>query len=285
MFPVGFGAMPLSVSGRPDEATAIATIHAALDAGVNLIDTADAYCLDELDTGHNERLVARAIAGRPDRDEIVVATKGGHVRGPSGEWLLDGRPEHLRSACEASLRALGVEAIDLYQYHRPDPAVPFAESVGAVAELAQEGKVVEVGLSNVTVEQIREAQGITRIASVQNRFGPGFTSSIDELRYCANEGIAVLAWAPLGGAGVARRLGEQYPALAEMGERHDVTAQRATLAWILAQSPTAIPIPGARRPETARDSAAAATTLLGAYHVENLDSLLVEGAGLGGTST
>src|SRR5215216_8128477 len=154
VFPIGLGAMPLYVSGRHDEARSIRTIHAALDAGVTLIDTADAYCRDESDFGHGERLVAKALAGwSGDRDRVLVATKGGHTR-PGGEWGLDGRPEYLRQACEASLRALGVDAIGLYQFHRPDPKVPFAESVAALAELKAAGKVRLVGLSNVSVDQI-----------------------------------------------------------------------------------------------------------------------------------
>src|SRR5690242_5143924 len=129
VFPIGFGAMQLSVDGRPDEAQAIRTIHAALDQGVNLIDTADAYCLDGSVGGHNDRLIAKALRDR--RDGVIVATKGGHTR-VGKAWELDGSPEHLRRACEASLRALDTDRIDLYQYHRPDPSVPYAESVGAL---------------------------------------------------------------------------------------------------------------------------------------------------------
>jgi aryl-alcohol dehydrogenase-like predicted oxidoreductase len=162
---VGLGAMLLSLAGRPDEAGALRTIHAALDAGITLIDTADAYCLDGSEVGHNERLVAKALAAWPgDRDRVLVATKGGHTR-PGREWGLDGRPEYLRRACEASLRALGVEAIGLYQFHRPDPKVPFAESVGALAELRAAGKVRMVGLSNVSVEQIQQARRIVEVAA------------------------------------------------------------------------------------------------------------------------
>src|SRR3954467_4992774 len=135
---IGLGEMPLSISGRPDEARAIATIHAAVDAGVTLIDTADAYCLGEDDFGHGETLVRKALEGR--RDGVLVATKGGHTRRGTA-WELDGSPGHLRAACEASLRALRTDRIDLYQYHRPDPGVPFAESVGALKELRDEGKV------------------------------------------------------------------------------------------------------------------------------------------------
>jgi aryl-alcohol dehydrogenase-like predicted oxidoreductase len=182
---VGLGEMPMSLAGRPDEARAIRTIHAALDAGVTLIDTADAYCRDGSEVGHGERLVARALAAWPgDRDRVLVATKGGHTR-EGREWGLDGRPEHLRQACEASLRALGVDAIGLYQLHRPDPKVPFAESVGALAELKAAGKVRLVGLSNVSVDQIRQASELVEVASVQNEFSPRFRRSEGELAFCA----------------------------------------------------------------------------------------------------
>ena len=161
---VGLGGMPLSVEGRPDEAQAVRTVHAALDAGVTLLDTADAYCLGPDEIGHNERLLAEALASwSGDRDAVLVATKGGHTRPPDGSWALDGRPGHLRAACEASLRALGVEAIGLYQFHRPDPDVPWAESIGAMEELRVEGKVRLVGVSNADPDQIREAAGITPI--------------------------------------------------------------------------------------------------------------------------
>src|SRR3954447_16287400 len=151
VFPIGLGGMPMSLAGRPPEERSIRTIHAALGAGVNLIDTAAAYCVDERDLGHNERLIARALRGR--RDGVVVATKGGHTR-PGGAWDLDGSPEHLRTACEASLRALETDRIDLYQYHRPDPKVPYQESIGALKELQDEGKVQWVGLTNATFAQI-----------------------------------------------------------------------------------------------------------------------------------
>ena len=155
---IGLGGMPLSIEGRPDEAQAVRTVHAALDAGVTLLDTADAYCLGPDEVGHNERLLAKALASwSGDRDAVLIATKGGHTRPPDGSWALDGSREHLRAACEASLTALGVESIGLYQFHRPDPQVPWAESVGALEELRQEGKVQLVGVSNADPAQIREA--------------------------------------------------------------------------------------------------------------------------------
>jgi aryl-alcohol dehydrogenase-like predicted oxidoreductase len=269
---IGLGAMLLSLAGRPGEAQAIRTVHAALDAGVTLIDTADAYCLGGDEAGHNERLIRKALDAWPgDRDRVLVATKGGHTR-PGREWGLDGRPEYLRQACEASLTALGVEAIGLYQFHRPDPKVPFLESVGALAELKAAGKVRMVGLSNVSVDQIRQAREVVEVASVQNEFSPRFRRSEGELAFCAANRIAFLPWSPLGGIGRGRDLGGRHRAFAEVAEAHGVSPQRVALAWELAKAPVVIPIPGARRPETITDSAAATSLRLSADELARLDS-------------
>ena len=268
---IGLGEMQLSLAGRPDEARSIRTIHAALDAGVTLIDTADAYCIDESEFGHGERLTAKALAAWPgDRDRVLVATKGGHTR-PGGAWEVDGRPEYLRQACEASLRALGVEAIDLYQFHRPDPKVPFLESVGALAELKAAGKVRLVGLSNVSVDQIGQAREVVEVASVQNEFSPRFRRSEGELAWCAAHRIAFLPWGPLGGSGWSRDLGGRHRAFAEVADAHGVSPQQVALAWELAKAPVVIPIPGASRPETILDSLAAATLRLSGEELARLD--------------
>jgi aryl-alcohol dehydrogenase-like predicted oxidoreductase len=269
---IGLGAMLLSVAGRPGEAQAIRTVHAALDAGVTLIDTADAYCLGGDEAGHNERLIRKALDAWPgDRDRVLVATKGGHTR-PGREWGLDGRPEYLRQACEASLAALGVEAIGLYQFHRPDPKVPFLESVGALAELKAAGKVRMVGLSNVSVDQIRQAGEVVEVASVQNEFSPRFRRSEGELAFCAGQRIAFLPWSPLGGMGRGGSLGQgRHQAFAEVAAGHGVSPQQVALAWELAKAPVVIPIPGARRPESILDSAAAATLRLSADDLARLD--------------
>ena len=270
---IGLGEMPMSLAGRPDEAQSIRTIHAALDAGVTLIDTADAYCIDESDVGHGERLVAKALAAWPgDRDRVLVATKGGHTR-PGREWGLDGRPEYLGQACEASLRALGVEAIGLYQLHRPDPKVPFAESVAALAELKAAGKVRLVGLSNVSVDQINQARQLVQVASVQNEFSPRFRRSEGELAWCAANRIAFLPWSPLGGIGRGHDLGGRHRAFAEVAEAHGVSPQRVALAWELAKAPVVIPIPGASRPETITDSLGAATLRLSDDDLARLDNV------------
>lgn len=260
---IGYGAMPLSVEGRPEPGDAVRTVHAALDAGMTLLDTADAYCLGHAEVGHNERLLARALATwGGDPDDVVVATKGGHTRPPDDSWALDGSPEHLRAACEASLTALGVDAIGLYQLHRPDPQVPWAESVGALEQLRQEGKVRAVGVSNADPQQIREAAGITPLAAVQNELSPRFRSSLPEVQLCAELGIAFLPWSPLGGIGAAGALGAQHNAFAQVAAERGVSPQRVCLAWLLAQAPVVIPIPGARRIESVRDSAAAAELVL-----------------------
>src|SRR5918997_5070240 len=153
--------MPMSIEGRPDEARSIATIHAALDAGITLIDTADAYHLRADDVGHNESLIARALANYGgDTSDVLVATKGGHLRPGDGSWTLDGSPDYLKQACEASLKRLGVDAIGLYQFHRPDPRTPYADSVGAIRDLLDAGKIRMAGISNASPAQIRLSQEI-----------------------------------------------------------------------------------------------------------------------------
>jgi aryl-alcohol dehydrogenase-like predicted oxidoreductase len=270
---IGYGAMPLSLEGRQDEAASVRTIHAALDAGVTLIDTADAYSTGGEDTGHNERLIARALAEwSGDAASVLVATKGGHVRPGDGSWQVDGRPEHLRAACEASLRRLGVDAIGLYQLHRPDPKVPFVESVGALKELQDEGKIVRVGVSNTDEDQIREAAAIVDLASVQNELSPRFRSSEGELRLCAELGIAFLPWSPLGGIGRGRKLGERHGAFAEVADAHGVSPQQVALAWLLAKAPNVIPIPGASRVESIVDSVRAAELRLSEEELARLDA-------------
>jgi len=272
---IGLGAMPMSLDGRPERGRAVATISAAIDAGMTLIDTADAYSRDASDMGHNEELIAEALAARgSSASDVLVATKGGHTRTPDGGWDVDGSPAHLRRACEASLRRLGIEAIGLYQFHRPDPEVPYAESVGALADLLDEGKIRAAGISNADPEQIRAANEVLggRLASVQNEFSPRFRSSQPELELCAALGVAFLPWSPLGGIGTAGGLGDEHPAFAELAEARGVSPQQICLAWMLALSPVVIPIPGSSRPETAKDSAAAADLALTQDEVARLSA-------------
>ncbi len=272
---IGLGGMPMSIEGRPDEQRSLATIHAALDAGVTLIDTADAYHLHPGETGHNERLIARALATwGGDTSDVLVATKGGHLRPGDGSWTVDGSPEHLRQAADASLKALGVEAIGLYQYHRPDPHVPYAESVGALKELRDAGKIRLVGISNATVGQIdiaRQVLGEGGLASVQNQFSPAFTTSAPELAHCAGLGIAFLPWSPLGGIGRAAHVGAVHTAFQHVAGAHGVSPQQVTLAWMLAKAPVVIPIPGASRPESIKDSVRAADLVLSEQELGELD--------------
>ncbi|MCX4816086.1 aldo/keto reductase [Streptomyces sp. NBC_01239] len=272
---IGLGGMPMSIEGRPDEARSLATIHAALDEGVTLIDTADAYHLHADEVGHNETLIAKALASHDRGADVLVATKGGHLRPGDGSWTLNGSPAYLKEACEASLRRLGVEAIGLYQFHRPDPRVPYADSVGAVRDLLDEGKIRLAGISNANPEQIRLANEILdgRLVSVQNQFSPAFRSSEPELDLCDELGIAFLPWSPLGGITRAGELGSAYAPFARIAEQHGVSPQRVCLAWMLAKSPVVVPIPGASRPETIRDSAAAPELTLSAEEIAELDAV------------
>jgi aryl-alcohol dehydrogenase-like predicted oxidoreductase len=273
---IGLGGMPLSIEGRPDDrGRALATIHAALDAGITLIDTADAYHVSADEVGHNESLIAEALATYGgDTSEVLVATKGGHLRPGDGSWTVDGSPRHLREAVEASLKRLGVDAIGLYQFHRPDPTVDYADSVGVLAELLDAGKIRMAGISNASVDQIRLTQEILggRLVSVQNQFSPSFRSSEVELRLCDELGLAFLPWSPFGGKSAAGALGSRHAAFADVAARRGVSPQQVTLAWMLALSPVVIPIPGSTRPETIRDSAAAVDLELTAAEVETLSA-------------
>jgi aryl-alcohol dehydrogenase-like predicted oxidoreductase len=273
---IGLGGMPMSIEGRPDEARSISTIHAALEAGVTLIDTADAYHLHADDVGHNESLIAKALRSwGGNTADVMVSTKGGHLRPGDGTWYVDGRPEYIKRAAEASLARLGGDAIDLYHHHRPDPAVPYGDSIGAIRDLLDAGTIRLAGISNATPAQIREASEILggRLASVQNQYSPAFRSSQAELDLCTELGIAFLSWSPLGGIKSAADLGTRFAPFQQVADAHGVSPQVVTLAWHLAASPRVIPIPGASRPESIRDSARAADLTLSA---EELTILTLE---------
>ncbi|WP_298801216.1 aldo/keto reductase [uncultured Pseudokineococcus sp.] len=270
---IGLGAMPMSIEGRPDRDRSVATIHAALDAGVTLVDTADAYHRDAGEVGHNEELVAEALRSYGgDTSGVLVATKGGHLRPGDGSWTQDGRPEHLKAAAKESARRLGVEAIGLYQFHRPDPDVPYADSVGALVELLDEGVIQMAGISNADVAQIDEANAVLggRLASVQNQFSPAFRSSLGELQHCASLGVAFLPWSPLGGIAKASDLGSEHSAFQDVADAHGVSPHQVTLAWELALADVVIPIPGSSRPQSTTDSARAAELQLSADEVARL---------------
>ena len=271
---IGLGGMPMSIEGRPDAERSVATVHAALDAGVTLIDTADAYHRDAGEIGHNEELIARALRERGGGEDVLVATKGGHLRPGDGSWTLNGDPDYLKEAAKASARRLGVEAIGLYQFHRPDPRVPYADSIGALRDLLDEGVIVMAGISNADVEQIDQANEVLdgRLASVQNQFSPRFRSSEEELRHCAELGIAFLPWSPLGGIANAPELASRHAAFQSVADEIGVSVYQVTLAWELALDPVVVPIPGASRPESIRDSAAAAEVELTADQVARLSA-------------
>ncbi|WP_329454556.1 aldo/keto reductase [Streptomyces sp. NBC_01497] len=271
---IGLGGMPMSIEGRPDETRSVATVHAALDAGVTFIDTADAYHLHADDVGHNESLIAKALATHERGSEVLVATKGGHLRPGDGSWTLNGSPEYLKRACEASLGRLGVEAIGLYQFHRPDPGVPYEESVGAIRDLLDEGKILQAGISNANPEQIRAANEILggRLVSVQNQLSPAFRSSEQELDVCTELGIAFLPWSPFGGIRNAGELGSRFAPFAEVAQAHGVSPHQVCLAWLLAKSPVTVPIPGASRPASVRDSVEAAELVLSSDEFERLNA-------------
>ena len=275
---IGLGLMTFDQSGTQPREQLAATVRAALDAGVTLFDTADAYGPgDEKGAdsqGENERLIASLLDELGVRDQVLLATKGGHVRTAGGGWDTDSTAAHLRQAVDDSLSRLGVEQIALWQHHRPDPDVDDADVIGTLKEIADSGKVRMVGLSNADPDQIRAAHAVLgdHLVSVQNQFSPKFRSSKPEIDVCDELGLAFLPWSPLGGLGDAKELADQHPAFAKIAEDRGVSAQQVALAWELAQSPVVIPIPGAKRPQSITDSAAAADLDLTADEVAALDA-------------
>ncbi len=261
---IGFGGMPLSIQGRPSEEQGRRVLNAAVDAGMTLVDTADVYCLDDSDIGHNERLIASI-----GRNDIRVATKAG-LRRPKGAWTNDASPQHIREACEQSLRSLQTDRIWLYQLHAPDPKVAFEKSVEAFAELQREGKFEHFGLSNVSVKQIEQASAILPVVSVQNRLNPYFRESVRVAKACAERGIVFLAYSPVGGGRLAKKL-PQFDVLIDLARKHDRSVHAITIAWVRAQGKTVVPIPAARSVEHALDSAKAADLLLDEEDVRMID--------------
>jgi pyridoxine 4-dehydrogenase len=231
---LGFGAMRLTgrgIWGEPaDRDAAKAVLRRAVELGVNFIDTADSYGPEV-----NETLIADAL--HPYPDHVVIATKGGLVRPGPGQWTPSGHPDHLREACEGSLRRLRLDQIALYQLHRPDPRVPLEDSIGAIVALKEEGKVRQIGVSNVSERQLRVAQRLTPIVSIQNRYNVADRGSEGLVDLCAQEGMAFLPWAPIQDF-------ERHRALAEIAQRHAATPTQIVLAWLLARSPAMVPIPG-----------------------------------------
>ncbi|MBA8796122.1 aryl-alcohol dehydrogenase-like predicted oxidoreductase [Friedmanniella endophytica] len=262
---IGLGAMPFSMGGnvKPSEEQAIATVHAALDAGVTFIDTADVYAPSWDTMGHNEKIVAKALkklGGRPDG--VVIGTKGGITRSQCEEWGRNASLDYLTQAVEKSLAALEVDVIDLYQWHRPDRWMVYGDAIENFKKLQEQGKIKAVGISNANVEEIDiavQVLGEGGLASVQNEFSPRFRSSQDELDRCGEVGAAFLPWSPLGGtSGGATQVGEEFAIFGEIGQAHGVSPQQVVLAWELSLGRHVIPIPGASRPASITDSARAA---------------------------
>jgi len=266
----GFGAMRLTgagIWGEPaDREECKRVLRRTLEVGINLIDTADSYGPEV-----SERLIAETLYPYPD--DLVIATKGGMTRPGPGRWNPNGRPEHLRAACESTLKRLRVDQIDVYQFHRPDPQVPFQESVGTLVQLKNEGKIRHIGLSNVTTDQLEEAQKLTPIVSVQNRYNLFDRSSEPVLEACSLEQIAFIPWRPVEGG----ELSEAGGALAEIAHRNGATPSQVALAWLLSHSPVMLPIPGTSKLAHLEENLGAVALELAPAELAELDHLAMEG--------
>ena len=279
---IGLGGMPMSFPEMVEHRErALETIHHALDLGITLLDTANIYAPTWDSVGHNERLVAEALrtyAGVADIDDVIVTTKGGLTRGVGEEWGRDSTSGGLRAACEASLAALEVSNIDLYQHHRHDPSLSYAQQMLHLKALLDDGLVRRIGLSNATAAELEVALDILGgpsdggVVSVQNEWSPRFRGERDVLERCTRDGIAFLPWSPLGGSTQAHDIGERYAAFADVGAESGATAQEVVLAWLLASSPVMIPIPGATRPATVDSIVRAASLSLSDEQVSRLDA-------------
>jgi aryl-alcohol dehydrogenase-like predicted oxidoreductase len=275
---IGLGLMTFDQTGVQPREQLLNTVAAALDTGVTLFDTADAYGPGEemgpRAQGENERLIASLLDELGVRDRVVLATKGGHLRTSGGGWAEDSSRAHLQQAVDDSLSRLRVEQLTLWQHHRPDPNVAYEDVVETLKDIADSGKVRMIGLSNADEDQIRAAHKVLgdHLVSVQNQFSPRFRSSRPEIDVCEELGLAFLPWSPLGGLSNAKQLAEDHPAFAEIADARGVSPQQVALAWELAQSEVVIPIPGAKRPESIRDSASAAELNLNPEELARLDA-------------
>jgi len=261
---LGYGAMRITGQGvwgpPPDRDAALDVLRRVVELGIDLIDTADSY-----GPHVSEQLIAEAL--HPYPGGLMIATKGGLERTGPGEWPRNGRPEHLRAACEGSLRDLRVDRIDLYQLHAPDPEVPYAESVGTLKDLQDEGKIHHVGVSNVTVEQLDEARSIVDVVSVQNRFNLSDRTSQDVLEVCERDGLGFFPWFPL----AAGELANPGGIVAEIAQAHDATPGQVALAWLLQRSPVMLPIPGTGSISHLEENVAGAELVLDEDELERLD--------------
>ena len=271
---IGFGAMHLSLAGRPPEAQSLDVLHRVLDLGVTFIDTADAYCRDEADKHHNEAIIHKALATYPgDTSRVVVATKGGLMR-PGGSWTRNGNPDHLHQAIRESHAALGGERpIALWQHHAVDPHYPVETSLEPVREAVRDGLIRFVGVSNYSVEQIKRARAVVEVVSVQNQYSPWHRRPEHDgvLDYCEAEGLTFLPWSPLGGSSRAKRLNE-IDGLATLAREKGISPQRLVIAWLMARSPCILPIPGSSRRVNAEDLLAAAAVTLTGDEVRRIDN-------------
>jgi aryl-alcohol dehydrogenase-like predicted oxidoreductase len=269
---IGYGAMGLSVAGRPDQRTAAGVIEKVLDVGISFIDSADVYCLDHEDLGHNERLLAAVLGGRPDRHAIRIASKVG-LRRSGDAWIRDASPVHIRAACERSLKALNVDRIYLYQLHAVDPMVPLRSSLEAMATLRDEGKCAHLGLSNVTAQQIVEAMSIVPITTVQNRLSPFYRESVtgQVVETCRRLGITFFAYRPFGGSRLSPSVSE-FQSIRLLAQSRNATAHQIVLAWLRGLSPNIVPLVGTTKIEHVRECAAAAANNLTAAEMASVAS-------------
>jgi len=254
VYAIGLGAMPLSLAGRPDEVQALSVIETFINGGGNFIDSANVYCVDDSDVGHNEKLIAKALSELESENDIIVATKGG-LRRPKGDWTVDANPEWLRRSCEKSLKDLNTDSIFLYQLHSPDPDIPLTDSIGELSRLMDEGKIQHIGLSNVNVEHIQLALSITNITSVQNRCNlferKSFSNGV--IKFCEKNDITFIAHSPVGGHSQHVQRAENI-LLKKLAEKHHASTYQIMIAWLLHKSPSILPIPGATKTSSISDS-------------------------------
>ena len=270
---MGLGGMPMSLSSRPPESQAIAVIHRAIALGVTIIDTADSYCRDESDKHHNEQLIYKALQQYDgDVSHVIVATKGGLMR-PNGSWTRNGNPDHLRETIRTSFEALGgSKPIDVWQYHAPDPDYTIEEALTPAKEAVEEGLIRFVGVSNFSVEQIKEARDLVEVVSVQNQYNPWYRQPEYDgvLKYCQTENLTFFPWSPLGGSRRVSSL-QDIPVIAQLAQEKGVSVYQIVLAWLRAKSPCIVPIPGASKVSSIEDSVAAAQVKLSEAEVSRLD--------------
>jgi aryl-alcohol dehydrogenase-like predicted oxidoreductase len=273
LYAIGLGAMPLSIQGRPAEKEAIEVIRSFVKNGGNFIDTANVYCLDDTELGHNERLIHSALSLIGKSDNVLIATKGG-LRRPRGEWVIDAHPKWLRTSCEQSLQALQREIIDLYYLHAPDPKIPFEESLGALIHLKQEGKIRHIGISNIDLQQLELALRQTPIAAVQNRCNPFYKRDFRSglVSRCRDQGVSYIPYSPFGGRRNCARL-SAHPLFQSLSKRYNTSPYQITLAWLLQKDINIIPIPGASKIASVQDNMGTVKLQLNERDIEAIDQV------------